>query len=246
MRRLSVPLACLLLAAGCGYFADADSATSSEDRRTDERAVEDVAAPQTTAPTTTTVAPAPSTTTAAASPPVGNGAPAPVVTTPPQAPGPANVASGVVDGLRIDVVAEDGPAYPSRPRFRIQVIMLNVSAEGRYHLVGQGDYAVIRDRAGADVWWSNTCNPTMDVYEQSAGAQEIHPGEDVSVIVPYPQPEMAQDRGCDLPDGTYTLHGIFPMCPREHVRETANPGTYVCEEGRAVEHESPGLQITIG
>ena len=235
-RHLSLALACGLVVAGCGR-------SSERDARPENRSV-GAGVLQTTTPdetTTTTGALAPTASTTPAPPSTGT-----IPTIPPQAPGPANVASGVIDGLRIEVVAEDGPVFPSRPRFRIQVTLENVSDEGRFHVVGQADYAAILDSAGTMVWRSNECNPTMGIHELDAGAQEVMPGEQITVVVRYPQPDLDEDQGCDLPDGTYRLVGIFPMCPREHVRETPNPGTYVCEEGQVRQYASDALEITIG
>ena len=234
-RPLSLLLAGALVVSGCGRFSEGDRAPQQRSVGTPV---------ETTAPPSTTTAPA------SAPPPSVPSAEVPpsetVPTTPPEAPGPVNVAAGVTDGLRVEVVAEGGPTFPSRPRFRIQVNLENVSEQGQFHVVGQADYAAILDASGTEVWRSNACNPTMAIDEPDGGAQEIMPGEEVTVVVAYPQPDLEEDQGCDLPDGAYTLKGIFPMCPREHVRETANPGTYVCEEGRVREYVSAGLEITIG
>ena len=232
----------LLVLTGCNRFERSDAQEQrSAGAPLAPSAVEEGAT------TTTSATSGTPTTTAPASPGAAAGEPAvePVPTVPPDPPGPVNAAEGVTDGLRIQVVAEHGPAYPSPARFRIQVTMENVSDRGRYHVVGQADFAALIDARGVAVWRSTTCNPTMAVDEPHGGAQQIMPGEEVTVVVPFPESDT-DDQTCDLPDGSYTLVGIFPMCADEHVRETANPGTYRCEEGGVREYVSPGLPITIG
>ena len=243
MKRSGVALvACLVVLAGCGRFERSTTAPPStlDDRpsadrdATSDRAAQEQATPPDRPPAPTGVT-AP--TAATHAPPSPSARPPATLVT-------GNVASATTDGLEVRVVAEEGPAYGSRPRFRIQVTLTNRGDRTRYHAMGQGNFAALVDAAGTPVWTSMSCNRTVEAYEIAGGAAAIEPGQEVSVVVDYPGPGSSDE--CHLPEGSYTLHGLFPICPDEQVRETANPGTYRCPEESIEPYASAGLPITIG
>ena len=234
-------VAVLVLTAGCSRFGSAEE----QARTTTSTTPSDTAASVSPA-STTTAAPSPSIAT-----PVGSSelTDTPAAPTPTPA-GPRNAATAETDGLAVTVVAEDGPDYPSTPRFRIQVRLENRSAETAYYFLGQGDYAAIADHDGTVRWRSTDCNPTLDTYEISGGVAPLEPGEAVDVVVHHPEgPNQASDAGdpdCSLPDGGYLLRGFFPLCRRGAERETSNPGTFSCPDEDAIVVGSGALSITFG
>jgi hypothetical protein len=236
--RVALVAICLLAAAGCGRFerATATPPSTLDDRPSAAREVPERPAEGTPEPTDPTP-------TAPTTAPVG-AVGTPSGTAGPEAAAGGNVAAATTDGLEVRVVAEGGPAYGSRPRFRIQVTLGNQGDRTRFHAIGQGNFAALVDAGGTPVWTSTSCNPTVGVYEISGGAAPIEPGQQVSVVVDYPQPGSGEE--CHLADGSYTLYGVFPVCADEDVRETANPGTYRCPEDSVEPYASAGLAITIG
>ena len=238
--RVALAAICLLVVSGCGRFERATTTPPStlDDRPSESPGEAFEPTPEGAPPPTDPppVAPLTAPPTAAVEAPSGTAAPV--------AAAGGNVAAATTDGLEVQVVAEGGPRYGSRPRFRIQVILTNRCDRTRYHAIGQGNFASLFDAAGAAVWKSASCNSTMGVYEISGGAAPIEPGQAVSVVVDYPQAGSGED--CHVADGSYTLHGVFPICPDEEVRETSNPGTYRCPEDAVEPVASAGLAITIG
>ena len=242
---------CVLVLAGCGRFASSDEAARAAAADEQAAALAEAEGGADEGPEEGTDAgedPAAGPPSSVADPTIGATAPAPGTGAPTQPaaspPGPRNAAAATNDGFEVRVVAEDGPEYSSKPRFRIQVTLTNRSDRTRYHYLGQEDFAALVDAAGTPVWTSTACNPTLGAYEISGGAAPIEPGQEVSVVVDYP---MAGESGeCHLADGEYTLYGLFPVCSDDEVRETSNPGTYACPEESVVLHRSAGLRITFG
>ena len=219
------------LVAGCGRFG----------REEDVAATSSTTSPPSAATSTSeTSAPTTSTPDVADQPDAADPAPAPAPASAGRTDAPANVAAATEDGLRVTVVADGAVSHPRTATFRIGVSLTNESDRTRHYLLGQGRYALLVDAAGGIAWTSTDCNPTLGVYEIEGGAYPLQPGETIDVVVEYPGAEE-----CRLPAGSYTLFGQFPICPEEHLSETANPGTYRCAEGAEQLVRSAGLAITL-
>lgn len=138
----------------------------------------------------------------------------------------------VVDhpGWRVTLTVGDRASHAVTDEVPIEVRLQNTSPQARHHQIDQPDSVVITsaDQPDRRAWSHLECNPTLAIYEQPGGLRVLEAGGEIALIVRYP---ISED--CRLPAGDYLVFGQWSVCPDDARRETANPGTYSCEDGRA-------------
>lgn len=159
---------------------------------------------------------------------------------------PVNLAANTVYPFQVEMVTDGNLTFGHSSRFAIQVTLRNIGDVVHYYVADQGNFAAMTpvEKPQDVVWTSTKCNPTLGIYEQTGGAQPLDPGAEISAVVHYPRPSGGGS-GCELPVGEYLLFGLFPVCPDDALVETANPGTYVCEEGSERLLDSGPLRIAL-
>lgn len=133
-------------------------------------------------------------------------------------------------GWRVSLIVGDRAEYGVDETVPMQLELTNTDARTSYREVDQFDSVVIvhPDRPDERAWSHLECNPTLSVGEQPGGLVAQDPDERTISIVRYPITDE-----CRLPAGDYLVFGQWSVCPDDARRETANPGTFVCEDGRA-------------
>lgn len=235
LRRSAAVLLCIaVVVSGCSRFERRDRADQAIGEDVipiqNDNPIDTEVPVQTDVPVATT-GPAQPTTAPLTPPPTGDGGPrSPVTERTEVDSGVAN--RSVVDhpGWRVSLTVGEKAEYAVSDTVPIEIALQNTSDHLRHHEVDQPDSVVITraDDPARRVWSHLECNPTLSVYEQPGGLRGIESGESASSIVRYPVSEE-----CRLPPGDYVVFGQWSVCPDDARRETANPGTFACAEGRA-------------
>lgn len=239
-RRRIALLAALALLAGCGRFGSEDGsdpvaggdpvADPFDDLRVEPTTT---SAPATTTTSTTTAAPPPTAPPATAAGPVV------------RRDGIENQSIVEEDGWRLRLLVGERAEHRTDERVLIEAELTNISDHTRYHEVEQPDLVVMVALDDPDVraWSSRRCRPPSGATP-ALGLRAMQPGEAVPFRTEYPM-GAGRPEECVLPPGDYAVVARIAFCPDEAVVETANPGTYVCEDGAVEFFESVAVPLRL-